>query len=388
MLGARWAQLDPASALAYAKKPGARDVGSAITRGAFVKCLTVAPEIARVWLAALPAGNERNNTVSLAVLTLAHSDLTAAVQFANQLPAGDRRNQALYSLLGAAEMMNDPQLAEQLYAQLPSQGRINIAGTVASRLAVTDVNAALAWASALPEGQARSRALAAATQMWAQNDPAAAVVWVWQNNPPTEKEDSMREPFSTWLKSAPDEALAWALALPAGKTQDELAANGIVHLASTDPRRAAELMKTKLSSDSQSRAADGLATNWAESDPVAAAAWAEQLPESDARGSALMRVTEKWAEADPAAAARWVDRFPPGQRRTIMVIALAGQTLDGDPEGALAWMASIGDADVRAAQINHLAGRWLNDDPAAARKWIAGSVLLSAEQKAGLLKKE
>ena len=67
---------------------------------------------------------------------------------------------------------------------------------------------------------------------------------------------------------------------------------------------------------------------------------------------------------------------------------MTDQVLDADPQGAFAWAATISDTESRDLEVSNLARRWLREDPAAARKWIAGSGLLTAEQKAELLKRE
>lgn len=393
-LGERWAHFDPAAALAYAKRLGSTDTARAIAEGAFRRWAAEAPDAMRAWLAARPAGEERNSAVARAVGQLGHTDLPAALHLLNQLPEGPKRSDAITELFRNPAVTGDPQLSGKLYALLPPNVRGGYAVHLAFRMAQNDVNTALAWVAALPEGAVHRQALAGIGKAWAQDDPVAALNWILLNTPPTENKltpwnkSTLEEPFSSWAEVAPDEALAWALALPLGKNREDLAANGIEHLARTDPQRAAELIKTKFPADSRLRATVSLAVTWTNNDPVGAAAWAAQLPEGDTRSEALSRVAAHWAMREPAAAARWVDTLPAGPARDKAIGKFAEQVVDADPEGALTWVSTIGDYNYRNMGIRNLAGRWNGYDPAAARKWIMGTDQLTPEEKARLLKKE
>ena len=384
-LGERWAQFDPLAALAYAKGLGIADISRAVTDGALQQWATAAPDAMRAWLAALPAGEERNSAVAKAVGKLSRNDIPAALELLNQLPEGRDRADAIGDLLRNRNVTSDPQLSGKLYALLPFNGRNGWEMPLAFRMAQTDVKAAIAWASALPDVKGQQGAFAAIGKAWAQDDPAAALNWLLVNTPPTEKKNTLKEPFSVWAEAAPGEALAWALALPPGKNREDLAVKGIEHLAQTDPQRAAELIKTTFPAESRRSASTTLAVFWANTVPVAAAAWAVQLPEDATRIEVFGTVAQHWAMTDPAAAAAWMDRLPFGPARDKAISEFAYQVTDADTEGALAWAATISDAGQRHIALRNLAGRWTNSNPAAARRWIADTALLEPETKAALL---
>ena len=357
-LGARWAHFDPVAALAYAKRLGGADTARAITEGAFRKWAAEAPDTMRAWLAALPAGDERDSAVARAVGPMGHHDLPAALVLLQQLPEGRKRSEAIFDLFRNPAVTGDSVLSRKLYALLPRGGN---EPHLAFRMAQTDVNTALAWVAALPEGEDHRQALAAIGKAWAQDDPAAALNWMLVNTPPPPNNitawnrNPLKETFSSWAEAAPDEALAWALALPPGKNREDLAANGIEQLAQANPKRAAELLKTKFPADSLFSATVGVAVIWTNNDPVAAAGWAAQLPEGDTRNEALSRVGAHWAMTDPTSAARWVNTLPVGPARDKVIGKFAEQVSDADPEGALTWVSTIRDYNSRNIGIRNLA---------------------------------
>ncbi len=385
-LGKRWAQFDPLAALAYAKGLGIADISRAVTDGALQQWATAAPAAMRAWLATLPAGEERNSAMARAVGKLGRNDIPAALELLDQLPEGRDRSDAIGDLLRNRNVTSDPQLSGKLYALLPSNGRNGWEMPLAFRMAQTDVKAAIAWASALPDIKGQQGAFAAIGKAWAQDDPAAALNWLLVNTPPTEKKNTLKEPFSVWAEAAPGEALAWALALPPGKNREDLAVEGIEHLAQTDPQRAAELIKTNFPAESRRSASTTLAVFWANTAPVAAAAWAVQLPEDATRIEVFGTVAQHWAMHDPAAAAAWMDRLPFGPARDKAISEFAYQVTDADTQGALAWAATISNANERHIALRNLAGRWKSGEPAAARQWITTTALLDPETKAALLR--
>ncbi len=385
-LGERWAQFDPLAALAYAKTLNSSDIGRAVTDGALQQWANAAPAAMRAWLAALPPGEERNFAIARAVGKLGRNDIPAALELLKQVPEGGERSEAIGDLLRNRNVTGDPQLSGKIYALLPSNGRNGWEMPLAFRMAQTDVQAAIAWASALPDVKGRQGAFAAIGKAWAQDDPAAALNWLRANTPPTEgRNNTLEDPFSTWAQDAPREALAWALALPPGKSREDLAVKGIEHLARIEPQRAAELIKTTFPEASRQRASTTLAVFWANTAPVGAAAWAGQLPADATRIEVFGTVARHWAMHDPAAAAAWMDRLPLGPARDKAVSKFAEQVTDADTQGALAWAATISDAAERRMTLRNLAGRWRSGDPAAARQWITATALLDPETKAALL---
>ena len=387
VLGERWAHFDPIAALAYAKMPGSGEVGRAIADGAFQKWMAVAPDAVRAWLATLPTGPDRTSFIQTFARKLARRDPAAALQMLEALPASQRGDWA-YPQVFSAWATDNPQAAATAAIQLPRAVRDSVIKNLAGTWADKDPIAALAWASQLDVESTRRNAVQRIVDTWSGTDPAAAVAWVLQNYPPTGNENTLGHPYANWMASAPNDAIAWALALPAGQTHDGCVWQSIENLVTTDPQRAVELFRNNLPAKLRDQNAGWLAGRWADSDPAAAAAWAGQLPPGEWRDAALRQVAFYWAASDPAGAARWVDRVPAAQGRDAVVVAYSEQTVEADPEAALVWAATIGDENMRKNSIVNLVTQWQKNDPAAARKWIAGSGLLTAEQKAGLLKKE
>lgn len=199
-------------------------------------------------------------------------------------------------------------------------------------------------------------------------------------------QDAADNAYSNWTNTAPDEALAWATALPPGKVRDQLTIQSISNLAATDPQRTVTLFETNTSVEAQPNAASNLLSVWARDDPTAAATWASKLSGENFLQSGLGSIAHSWAEQDPVAAAHWLEREPAGKARDSAECAFASQAASSDPEGALAWVATIGDDSLRRNQAENLARNWLREDPDAARQWITSTNQIPAERKAQLLR--
>ena len=164
---ARWAELDPPAAAAYATQvPGAAD-------------------------------NMEGEILKTVVGEWGVRDPAAAADFVANLD-DEKRGKAVAGLL-AGVAASQPETALALLARFPEAAKDS-----ASYLAIfgawsdRDPRGAAARAAALPPGDFRARALAGVTERWAGRDPAAAYAWATQLGDPAEREAA----FKTTLHSA------------------------------------------------------------------------------------------------------------------------------------------------------------------------------------------
>ena len=149
----RWAELDPQAAIAYAQTHSGRHgakLGASPARSAAGRNTIRAA--ATAWAQQLPAGPARDQAMQTIVSTLADKDPQAALTFLQNLPAG-RNRQSLYWPIFSHWTMTDPVAAAERALQIPAGANRDTAlQVVGSNWANQDPEAAFAWANTLPPG--------------------------------------------------------------------------------------------------------------------------------------------------------------------------------------------------------------------------------------------
>ncbi len=175
--------------------------------------------------------------------------------------------------------------------------------------ALTDVPAAVDWFNQLPaDSPLRGPLWAAVKQRWTQQDPASAVPYLLTSFSPEEARQQLAEivthaPGDYWLRcDLPDY-------LPPGRIKDGVLAamigRGWLHIC---PEQAAQLAAQMSPGEEQSAQAPLVADAWAGQAAPAAAAWVSAFPPGSARDQAIALVVQKWTEMDPAAAKAWLEK--------------------------------------------------------------------------------
>ena len=217
-LFSRWADSDPASALALAQ--GVKDplLQHYAYQGAVTGWGAKDPAGALAWALQQPEGLFKAQTINGLVSNWAGSNGSAAMSWAQQVPDEATRKEAVQDVLsewtenspqtaadyllgqpasdeGAAELRNvfhrwameDAAQAEQYLAQLPeSDASARDAAMVgyADGLAKEQPEKAVAWAQGLPEGELQGAVYATIAKMWLSRDKPAATAWIEGANLP------------------------------------------------------------------------------------------------------------------------------------------------------------------------------------------------------------
>ena len=225
-----WTRTDPAAAIAWAQENGKAAPAEDSAQGG-------------------PGGPQGNFALSTVISQLAHTDLDRALGVA-ATETFDRRSRAVGTL--ASELVSQRGLdgaKNAIEGMAASSLKDGLVSEFAERFASKDARAASEWALALPEGEAKSRALAEAVGEWAKKDVAAAGQFL-SRLPATAEGDRSRENYAyTVAEKSPETAIAWASAI-------------------TDEER-------------RLRAVENVARNWVRQDAEAAKAWIAQSPLPD-----------------------------------------------------------------------------------------------------------
>ena len=213
----------------------------------------------------------------------------------------------------------------------------DLIGQVASVWAGQNVDGALSWAQSLPDNGARSLAMAQICSRWVTIDPRAAATYAAQ----TANAPMIQVVAGHWAEAAPISAASWAQSLPEGDARSSALATVASVWASTDPAAAAAYAAGVEPDDAQARAVLAVVTAWSDSSPAEAAQWVAAFPESGLRGQAMAQVVIAWAGQDSSAATRWIQTLPPGDSRDAAVGAFSGVVAQSNPSSAFNWASTI-----------------------------------------------
>ena len=259
------------------------------------------------------------------------------------------------------------------------------AGSLASEWAKQDSDAALAWATGLPD-EVKGDAMNNIVEQLTSQDPleAAKVAMGFEGE---QRERSMRTIADQWSRNEPEDAVKWAESLTIeGKTQaiEEAVENwvrkdtdaAVAYMDNMDQGERDDIMKEVV---------EQWGRKGAEFQP-AAADWVAAQPEGKGKVDATGEIVGQWMRSDAEAASTWLGELPAGDAKDRGITALLrDRSVREDPELAVAWADSIDNQEMRSEQVERSARSWLASDRAAALEYLEQSNSLSAEQKTELI---
>ena len=132
---------------------------------------------------------------------------------------------------------------------------------------------------------------------------------------------------------------------------------------------------SQLPADARNSAFESIGRAWAEKNPDDALRWAMGLPAQSAQGPAVRSAISSYATSDPQAAAAWVSDLPASSVRDEASRGLAMAIAENYPREAWAWALSIQSVDDQLASAEYVAKIFANRNQAAARQMIDSSSL-------------
>lgn len=248
----------------------------------------------------------------------------------------------------------------------PSMAQL-LAATIGREWSRRDPDAALGWATGLPDGQRRD-ALAAVLGSVIVTDSERALAMA--NRLSAEDRNSIvGELAGEWARRSPEAALSWIETL-GGSHRSEALAEVIESWATSEPAQAASYVNG-LSVEERSNFVADIGRQWSRQDPVEAAQWLGSQPESSERAEAAGHLMWNWASNDPQAAADWLGQLPAGQSYDTGVAGFAKAAVHAfdDAESGVLWAATIENEQLRGTMVNHTLGQWMRQDREAAQTW-------------------
>lgn len=268
-----WAQADPVTAMAYAKK----DPDDEFSRDTILTSwATNDPESAIRWAKTNFTGDGANPYLPGIISALSGSDTARATELLTNMPRSVERGRSLDYLL--------PHLLQL--------------GADATR----------SWIGALKDDSLRNGAMMRAADQLAATDPAGTAAWLLAN-PGEARQRRMDDVYGVWASTDQQAALSSFSALPAGEDRSN-ALRGLVSSAATEnPKEAMKLMD-QYPNDVTDRVLQNFVWHSMGNDPALAASEIARIADPGQREQTYRRTLEVWMDRDPAAAQAWIKTNP------------------------------------------------------------------------------
>ena len=400
-IAADWARRDPEAALALADTiedgPLRRNYRTAVLS----TWARIDPDAALAHVRANRYAGELMENLSV-FMSLASADPDAVLDFADGLPADQRRVVQQFALRALAE--RDPYSAIAKLDAIPNKAdRDQLLPMIAQAFAQRDPDGALDWVKSLQPTP--PNVLMSVINGISAVDPGRAVDLVLEGELGTAqpsvvpmmlissvlsgRQDSARLEavadrllasndinatsqigtlMSVWSRNDPDAALEW-LVRNAERAGPPAVAQVASQLAANDPVAAASAID-RLPPHLQGDWLQNVAAGYAQYDPEAAAAWILQHEGRPGFTEGLAAIAPALAQVDPRAAARMIDRLDGSLSSFGAASVVASTWASSDPVAAADWALQLGDRSLRSAALNAVVSSWASQDPDGARRWV------------------
>lgn len=196
------------------------------------------PELAMRLVADLPQGDEGNSDVQNIASSLMNggSMLHRFDSLIAQAPERLRQpliDAAFQYLRG--DNIGDPHTWMARLSQAPENQRANLTSRIAAAWAEQEPEEAIAWASTLPEGAARSGALGSAASSWASKDAYGASEWIATLPAGPDKDRAAVSLVAVIAGDSPQEAWQWTLSITDPNVRTESAIHALDAMQKRDP---------------------------------------------------------------------------------------------------------------------------------------------------------
>jgi len=225
---AAWAQVDPLSALAYARSSFSHDALSQAMTAVFTNWAKKDPQGAWNWVLANEPGAHSDLRSVLAETGRNNPGLAGqfAAEFATAHPEASA--EVYFAALDGVFHTGNFETAKTLIAQakMPNEEQKNsLINLLAGQWARYQPENAAAWVLQLPAGPVRDQALDAVGQAWSDIDPIKAADFAVNLPPGPDRQTALRQAISKWTLDDPAQASKWVLQFDAHEDFDQAVAS-------------------------------------------------------------------------------------------------------------------------------------------------------------------
>ncbi|HEX2749943.1 MAG TPA: hypothetical protein VHM91_18180 [Verrucomicrobiales bacterium] len=369
-----WASSDPQGALAAFKAVPKGQMRIETLGRIFATWAGSDPNAAAAAVTGL-SRNERMNAISQISSVWASTDHQAALAWAKTLPPKEGGEYAISNVLGNMARADGPAAAAVLQ-DLPATLRRSQLSQVVDNWANYDREGALAYARSLDRPQDKAAALAACVNRMDFSEATEINAILAELPQGQQRQQALRSLAENRAYYDPGGTLDWLATLSENDRNAALRNGSLYQLASGDPKKAAEILKSTPELASQPGQWGAIASQLASEDPLSALAWAEAVETPAARKQSIDRVMESWArENGPDALAKAQSLSDPAQKKSA-IASVINTWADQDPDAVLKW-AEGATGEEREIALLRASIRKAGDDPvtsaAVVDKLLAGN---------------
>lgn len=299
------------------------------------------PEEAYAFVMQHAVNDRDRQAVSNVLQQWARSDPARAFEVAmNDLDPGNARRNAIQSVINEASN-RDPALARELMAKLDEQDLENVAHSAAYMLARNDLEGSLAWAEGLPEGDTKENALSAIYSEWGREDPQQAALYGMKIENDDLRRRNLGNALGQWAYQDAVEAMTWAVENLKKEDQEKLIPQSLLgRWVDQDSAAAAEWVAALPEGELRKSSVSSLVSNWVNDDLVATGEWIKRLPKGESHDVAAQQYANEVFQTDPEAALAWAGSIGDEPNRLNQMESFARRYLRESPEKAKRWIAN------------------------------------------------
>lgn len=214
----KWASRDPRAAWMWSEENLSGPLKEQAFSDVLVGWTRRSPESAADWFTA--TGINSQPLVGAVARTWAEQDPKSALAWAKKLRDEQTRQSAFIPVVSQWLVQNPAEAAEEFNDEAAQPDGAPIAITIADIWGTTDPEAASEWIAKLPEGPSREQAAATLATVWAASDINAAVAWAAGLSDPDIRKQVITHISTSWGAIEPDAALKWLDSLPPAVAAD------------------------------------------------------------------------------------------------------------------------------------------------------------------------
>jgi hypothetical protein len=300
----RWGELAPAAAFAHISEMPEGMMKVESFRG--VVPFYAKQDIHAVAAAALKMkpGRARTETVQMLVEEWTRQDVKAVLKWVNELPEGFPKDGARHNIYFIWVHLDPAGISSLVQNLPPSDTRNALMINVAGDWAAVDASNAVKWAETLPVAD-KELALATIAESWADVNPLAAAEFALKLAPPELSDRAVLAALERWATQNPQSALSWL-----AKAPEPLQVGGVARIlnvfAPVSPEAAANWIEQLPAGPLREGAIGNYVEAVCQYDPGAGARLALKMADATERERRVEQCFVVWLAWNPAAAKQWL----------------------------------------------------------------------------------
>jgi hypothetical protein len=335
----------------------------------FARWAEVDPAAAAKYAHLLPRSAGGHGLRDMALGAWAEKDLDAAIAWASALEAGTERSESIEIIAGALAKA-DPNAAIRLvHEHLGKRDAQSAYSSIFSSWAENDFAGAVSAARGLDDPLLRSSALRAALQQHIEKDPRLVLDIIRDAKIADLRWTVGSQAIHRWAEHDLAAAREYVLNHPAGELRSTMINSVVREMAVRDPRDAMDWILARKETGDIDGGLHAALSIWSGRDPDAAIQAVRDLPEGTTRDEAIGILAQNLVGSDPASAVELAKEIPEGSARDSAVQQIAHRWARIDPKAAAEWMLANTSED-RRWSMHQIMWEWSRSDPEGALTWV------------------